>query len=272
MMVAVRVLLLILGLSAVLVAVRAVYEGGSRRTRGEPAYVCPMHPEVRQRAPGECPLCRMALVETSESRSDLRPPAGERVAIDVADLSVVERRPVTEPHEVTAPAWIDGPGGVTAAIHDDDLCALGEPGARASFVASGGRAHVEVRRADVRPTRRDASRSMVRYSLEAPASSPQLGDVGVLIAPRKACEWLVVPSSAILESADGPYVLAAPRIVGANPVYANDLTRRPVHVGGRFSNATVVLDGLHEAETVVAKNAYSIDAELGPHQPFEERP
>lgn len=24
-------------------------------------YVCPMHPQVRARAPGDCPLCRMAL-------------------------------------------------------------------------------------------------------------------------------------------------------------------------------------------------------------------
>ena len=29
---------------------------------GTPVYSCPMHPEVRQPAPGKCPICGMALV------------------------------------------------------------------------------------------------------------------------------------------------------------------------------------------------------------------
>ncbi|MGA7119443.1 MAG: hypothetical protein WBY94_05055, partial [Polyangiaceae bacterium] len=141
-------------------------------------------------------------------------------------------------------------------------------GARASFVASGGRARVDVRLADAAPTRRDVSRSMVRFSSDGAQFSPSFGDVGTIVALRKPCEWLVVPSSAILESVDGPYVLTVSRSGGADPVYAKDLTRRPVHVGGQFSKFTVVLDGLRDEETVVAKSAYSVDAELGPHRPF----
>lgn len=268
MIVAVRVALLILGLSAVLYAVRAAYDGAHSRKSDDVTYVCPMHPEVKEGAPGECPLCRMALVEASEAASDGRPPSGELVTIDVGDLRVVERRTLSQPKEVIAPAWVDGPDAVVALVHDDDLCALGEPGARASFVASGGRARVDVRLADAAPTRRDVSRSMVRFSSDGAQFSPSFGDVGTIVALRKPCEWLVVPSSAILESVDGPYVLTVSRSGGADPVYAKDLTRRPVHVGGQFSKFTVVLDGLRDEETVVAKSAYSVDAELGPHRPF----
>src|SRR5688500_12316510 len=32
-----------------------------RVERSEVAYTCPMHPEVRQRGPGNCPICGMAL-------------------------------------------------------------------------------------------------------------------------------------------------------------------------------------------------------------------
>jgi hypothetical protein len=31
-------------------------------------YTCPMHPEVRRRAPGHCPKCGMELVPADESR------------------------------------------------------------------------------------------------------------------------------------------------------------------------------------------------------------
>jgi hypothetical protein len=34
----------------------------------EVAYVCPMHPEVRELEPGSCPLCRMALVPSTSER------------------------------------------------------------------------------------------------------------------------------------------------------------------------------------------------------------
>ncbi len=32
------------------------------RPNGEPVYLCPMHPDVRQAAPGKCPRCGMDLL------------------------------------------------------------------------------------------------------------------------------------------------------------------------------------------------------------------
>ena len=42
---------------------------------GETIYTCPMHPEVRQNAPGNCPICGMFLVPVTEPAPD-QPQAG----------------------------------------------------------------------------------------------------------------------------------------------------------------------------------------------------
>lgn len=48
-------------------------DDGSRRAAPEPApsadYTCPMHPEVRQKGPGSCPKCGMALEPTQPAPS-----------------------------------------------------------------------------------------------------------------------------------------------------------------------------------------------------------
>jgi heavy metal-binding protein len=43
-----------------------------RKQSGEQAYVCPMHPEVRQTNPGKCPRCRMDLVREGAKFGMLR--------------------------------------------------------------------------------------------------------------------------------------------------------------------------------------------------------
>jgi Cu+-exporting ATPase len=36
-------------------------EAATAHVGGQPEYTCPMHPQVRQRGPGNCPICGMAL-------------------------------------------------------------------------------------------------------------------------------------------------------------------------------------------------------------------
>src|SRR5262245_13184845 len=60
LVVAVRVVLLLLAAGAV-VAAMAVRRGGES-TAGR-RYVCPMHSEVTASAPGDCPICGIALEE-----------------------------------------------------------------------------------------------------------------------------------------------------------------------------------------------------------------
>ena len=44
----------------------------NHKQSGEQAYVCPMHPEVRQPSPGKCPKCRMDLVPEGAKFAMLR--------------------------------------------------------------------------------------------------------------------------------------------------------------------------------------------------------
>lgn len=41
-------------------------EGHTSVPEGRPAFVCPMHPNVRAQEPGKCPVCGMGLVKQGE--------------------------------------------------------------------------------------------------------------------------------------------------------------------------------------------------------------
>ena len=69
--------------------------------------------------------------------------------------------------------------------------------------------------------------------------------------PRKL---LVVPSSAVLYSPEGPYVLAA----GAD---GRTFSGRRVEIGRVSRGLAVVLSGLREGEGIVVGSAFSWDAE-----------
>src|SRR5260370_13474038 len=79
-------------------------------------YVCPMHPEVVSRVPGEWPICRMALERVGAAGKGLSAAAHNGV------VDVVKRRVVTQ--LVRAPAWLAADGTVTAVLHKDDLVGL----------------------------------------------------------------------------------------------------------------------------------------------------
>jgi hypothetical protein len=119
------------------------------------------------------------------------------------------------------------------------------------------------------PSAVDSSTVKVRFRLDpdAGAVAPPRGprDVGSLQIPLRPRELLVVPSSAVLYSAEGPYVLAAPR-------GDDTFTKRRVaigrildsgYVGGRAGEvgAIVILSGLGEGEAVIAANTFFLDAE-----------
>src|SRR5690242_10754239 len=63
-------------------APRARHEEAAPATGGaaRDVYTCPMHPEVRQRGPGSCPICGMAL-------EPLEPAAAEESNPELIDLS-----------------------------------------------------------------------------------------------------------------------------------------------------------------------------------------
>jgi multidrug efflux pump subunit AcrA (membrane-fusion protein) len=153
-----------------------------------------------------------------------------------------------------APAWVEDDGTVTAMLYTDEL-AFQTPEERAVFAPFTAPASaIFVRATADAPEPWD--RSTRRVHFRADATSPPLRprDVGWLRRVTRSPEPPVIPDSAILEDADGPYVL----------VLSNDgrqVSKRAVEIGRVFGGVAAVLSGLGPSERALITGAFFLDAE-----------
>jgi hypothetical protein len=222
-------------------------------------YVCPMHPEVRSSIPGDCPICNMALVPMREEEQTESKMAAAGQVVATAETRMVARL-------LRAAAWIGEDGKGTALLYKDDLAGLAaeEP---ARFFGAGApnlplSAHLLT--AEQQPL--DSSTVNVRFRLDQATQQPSPGNVGSLQMDVRARKLLVVPTSAVLYSAGGPYVLAASHA-------GEGFAKRPIEVGrvldsgyvgvvtGSQEGGTVVLSGLREGESVIAGYSFFADVD-----------
>ena len=231
-------------------------------------YVCPMHPGIRSHAPGDCPICNMALVPVPDVQRDAPAPgsANDERILAVAQLRMVARA-------VRAAAWAGADGVGKALLYRDDLvdAAPEEPARFFGRLSPNMPFAAHVISAEQTP--RDVSTVEVAFRLDHPSEHAKEGagplDVGSLQLDGRARKLLVVPSSAVLYSARGPYVL----VRGAGEEGGNEFEKRAVQVGrildsgylgaqaGMQSGSTVILSGLREGETVISGYTFFKDVD-----------
>jgi hypothetical protein len=171
-------------------------------------------------------------------------PAGLRV-------DVARRRVFTQ--ELIFPAWMETDGRIAALVYKDDAAAL-SPGDAASFsTGRQPRAAITVHLAADGRLPWDGSTVVMRFIAAGPAPVP--GATGWVTLPETPRAALVVPSSAILNSPDGPFVLVT-TADGGSP------ERRHVVIGKTLYAVTTVVSGLSAGDRVVVTGAFFIDAEL----------
>jgi hypothetical protein len=231
-----------------------------------------MHPQVRADDPGDCPICHMALEPAAALPAD--PSASGSNAADAAEATSAMTKgwslpPETAnlvrysvglvrghvlPQEVFSPATVEDSGVVAALLYKDEVASLA-PGEHAVFfAASRPESSIGVERIPEPPIAWDRSTLRVRFRGDPRAGLARQGDPGWLKLSLKPRRMLVVPSTAVLESADGPYVLAYSHA-------DRTFTRRPVEIGKVFSGFAAVVSGVSEREVIVAMNAFFLDAE-----------
>ena len=243
----------------VLVAAAAAWVITRPRAGGTGDRACPMHREVVKSGPGRCPICGMALEAVERPTAD-GPPRRRDESPVRADRFVsfgvtpVHRRALAA--KVESPAWLDGQGGVTAALFEDELRDLGPGEAASFFAARAPGTPLAVVRAGASPVRGRGSTWLVRFRFRAeePVPGGRVGSTGWVEWPARGGRSLVVVSSAVLHGAAGPYLMA----VSAD---GRGYRRQPISTGRAAGGFTPVVSGASERDLVVGVNAFSIAAQ-----------
>jgi Heavy metal binding domain len=269
--VALRVLLLVAAAAAVLVAgVVALRDRGDGGAGVR--YACPMHPEVRASAPGSCPICQMALEPVGRAPGDGKGHAGTASMPDMTAVDNVRKHKIIDfvrvrsllPNlrEIRGAARVDDDHEISAVLYDDQIDALApdEPG---TFTPTASPAtEIPVTRiagpqaaTGKDRVRHDRSTSVIRFHAGAASGVLPPGQVGWLKLASKSRMVLGVPVAAVLQSPEGPYVLAW------KP--GGQFEKRPIEVGETFSRQgfAVVLSGLRASDRVVSRATFFLDAD-----------
>jgi hypothetical protein len=232
-------------------------------------YVCPMHQKITSSAPGDCPICRMAL-EPATAHSDGDQPAhiaaagSAPAALTLPESAKLRRFEAFAPVsrfetslEMRAPAWAES-GAIGVALLHRDEAELLKPDEEALFYPStrpkdGSPPGIKVHATNEPPVGWDRATVLVRFHVDSGArlSPDQTGSIKFATRIRKG---LVVRASAVLESPEGPYVL----VVAAD---RRTLTKRPIVIGTVLYGYAALVSGLRENESVAVTRTFFLDAE-----------
>jgi hypothetical protein len=234
----------------------------------EQPYVCPMHPEIKSRTPGDCPICNMALVPMSETERGTLGMASDGQVVATARERMVAR-------QTRAAAWVGRDGKGSALLYKDDLAGLVSEAPARFFGGRSPNMPLDAHLITAEQAPGEGSTVNVAFRLDQPAEHAMDGassvDVGSLQIDVTARKLLVVPTSAVLYSARGPYVLArrgegegfAKRVVQVGRILDSGYVGA---LAGRQEGSTVILSGIREGETVIAGYTFFEDVERRLHE------
>ena len=214
-------------------------------------YVCPMHPEATADAPGDCPICHMALV----SRSEMAPDPGASEGADFVRTSVGAVQARVLPRDLNAPAWMEDGDTASVLFYKDEIGALTAQEEGDFFTARAPNVGIHGHLSTEAPIRWDGAMSRVRFRLER---SLRPGEVGWVKLEHAARPVRAVSSKAVLQSPDGPHVL----------LYSetdHTFTKRPIEIGKAAGGFTAVISGVGDHDAVAETNVFFLDAEQRLH-------
>jgi hypothetical protein len=210
-------------------------------------YACPMHPDVVRDAPGECPLCHMALSAGVPSLPD----APYRRSGDTAGIPVVAvARHVVAAASLVAPARAEANGSGRALVRADALqgVAARSPGRFSSTGSPDENLPVVLSATTGAP---GESRVWVSFRFLPGLARPR-GDAGWLTVDTQGHETLQVPTSAVSPSPDGPFVF----VLGRDRRFL----KRFVTTGATHGGGTSVVSGLSAGEAVASARSFFLEA------------
>ena len=265
-----RLLLLFAAAGACFVAIALAFRGGSAADSFA-QFVCPMHPEVRMRGPGLCPICRMALepMGTDNTNPKYRgrmPGMPDMTAFEnvrkhkIIDFVRVHSL-VSKLREIRGAAWTESDQEISAVLYQDQIDSL-SPQEHGTFsLTASPKAGVAVTRVPGPSVPWDRATSLVRFRIDADNNSSAAnrslhgGQVGWLRVADKARAVLGVPASAVLQAPEGPYVIVLAR--------GGRFEKQPIEIGENFTRQgfAVVLAGLHANDLVVSRATFFVDAD-----------
>jgi len=233
----------------------------TEHTHGEEAvYTCPMHPEIRQNEPGNCPICHMKLVKVENNENQKSNSPKTQVSLNVspyqADLigiKPIEVKSENVSHLIPVSGRILSSSAVALQVYQSDLRYI-KPGVQFQ-------GHVEIYPEDLISGRISSVDNIVDPNSRTVRVLGQIHGNPRGLLPEASFagqvevnlgEELIIPEDAVLFTGLGSFAY----------IYEEDvLTPKEITLGPKVGDSYVVIEGLKAGDVISSGPNFLIDSE-----------